>query len=299
MCKEQLLKMYPINEEVRKDLLDAGIKIIDFDLDDFNPEDITAIYTHYSLRSSLIWRYVNVKYIICPCTSIQQLIIPKTFKGEVIYLDDKDYLYRYVKSTAEHTVRLMLEMSYVLHKDLSGKRIGLIGFGRVAQQVIEMLEGFKCEISYYDPFTQGPIFNYDNTKVVRQVIDLHDLFANSDIVSLHITDSRMNLNFIKYEHFKSVKKPIIFINTSRAYLVDPWGFGNAYMEGFIEGVAIDEILTWDLLTREKFIGWSKSRDNIIVTNHTAGNSYESRRETDKYVFKKWFKEIGYYDKLKG
>lgn len=283
---DYILEVYPIHPTIRHELeKNKDVKLINYGKDDFDPKDITAIYTHYSMVTALEM-YANCKYIICPCTSIQQLGITLSFKGEIIYLDNKEYLYEHVKSTAEHTMYLMLSLCRILHKDLSKKRIGLIGYGRVAKQVAEMLVGFECDIYFYDPFIQGQRFNYLGTHI-RQVHDVNEIFASSDIVSLHITDNVENINFIKYEHFLQVKKPITFINTSRAYLVDPEGLLNAWYDCMVEAIGIDEIETYDYRPKQAFKKLAKNRDAVIITDHTAGQSQESREATDKYVFDKY------------
>src|SRR5690606_13557807 len=71
--------------------------------------------------------------------------------------------------------------SYLQFKgnELAGKKIGLVGFGAVAQHIARMVEHFPCPIYYFDPYYQDDHEHYER-------VELEQLFAECDVVGIHL-----------------------------------------------------------------------------------------------------------------
>ena len=99
---------------------------------------------------------------------------------------------------------------------LSGKTIGIIGFGNIGSDLFELLKPFGCKIMVNDILLKNNFFKKKNIKNSS----LKNLLSNSDIISLHIPFNKNNLNFFSKKKILLLKKDVIFINTSRGGLVD-------------------------------------------------------------------------------
>lgn len=111
--------------------------------------------------------------------------------------------------------------------ELKGKRIGLMAFGAVAQNLARIAEGFGMTISGYSP-THRP------QKIVdagyKAYEDLHDFFANNDIVSLHIPSTPETRGSIGYDLISALPKNGILANSARQDVIDEEGLLKALAE---------------------------------------------------------------------
>ena len=111
--------------------------------------------------------------------------------------------------------------------ELKGKRIGLMAFGAVAQNLARIADGFGMTISGYSP-THRP------QKIVdagyKAYEDLHDFFANNDIVSLHIPSTPETRGSIGYDLISALPKNGILANSARQDVIDEEGLLKALAE---------------------------------------------------------------------
>ncbi len=137
-------------------------------------------------------------------------------------------------AVAEHTMALLLTSIRRIHKayirsrdfnfslvgmtgfDLHGKTVGVIGTGRIGRVFIDICRGFGMKVLAYDKF---PAEELDNGDTVRYV-SLDELFANSDIISLHCPLTDETHHIINEAALNRCKKGVILLNTSRGALVD-------------------------------------------------------------------------------
>lgn len=191
-------------------------------------------------------------------------------------------------SVAEHAMALLLTSVRRIHKaynrtrefnfslngltgfDLHGKTVGVIGTGKIGRVFIKICEGFGMEAIAYDKF---PDQNSEIKYVSRE-----ELFAKSDIISLHCPLTPETRHMIDADAIESMKKGVILLNTSRGALID----AEALLEGIksrkIGAACLDvyeeeadvffedlsgHILSDDLLAR------LMTMPNVIVTSHQA------------------------------
>lgn len=111
--------------------------------------------------------------------------------------------------------------------ELKGKRIGLMAFGAVAQNLARIADGFGMTISGYSP-THRP------QKIVdagyKAYEDLHDFFANNDVVSLHIPSTPETRGSIGYDLISALPKNGILANSARQDVIDEEGLLKALAE---------------------------------------------------------------------
>ena len=146
---------------------------------------------------------------------------------------------------------------------LKGKKVGIIGFGRIGQKVTEILMPFGVEISYYD------------VSAVKTSLDctfkpLNELLRWADIITLHCLASEDGRSIIGEEELKNMKKGAWLINTSRGGLVDERSLYVSLKEGHLSGAALD------VFEKEPYDGPLSELDNIILTPHIGSYAKEAR-----------------------
>lgn len=137
-------------------------------------------------------------------------------------------------AVAEHTMALLLTSIRRIHKayirsrdfnfslagltgfDLHGKTVGVIGTGRIGRAFIDICRGFGMKVLAYDKF---PVNGLDNGDTVKYV-ELGELFANSDIISLHCPLTEDTYHIIDADALNQCKRGVVLLNTSRGALVD-------------------------------------------------------------------------------
>jgi len=143
---------------------------------------------------------------------------------------------------------------------LSGKRVGIIGFGRIGQKVAGLLKCFGCEISYADIVPKGDIAGF-------KYMTMEKLLENSDIVSIHVSAGDEILNA---KRLRQMKKGAFIINMSRGEVIDEDALFNALKDGHLGGAGLDVFRT------EPYNGPLKELDNVILTPHVGSYAFEAR-----------------------
>lgn len=101
--------------------------------------------------------------------------------------------------------------------ELKGKRLGLLAFGNVPQNVARIAKGFGMEISAYDAYCPADVFTREN---VQQVMSPAELFKNCDVVSLHIPSTPETRQSINADLIVSMPKGGILVNTARQDVIN-------------------------------------------------------------------------------
>lgn len=118
---------------------------------------------------------------------------------------------------------------------LTGKCVGVVGFGAVGQEVVRLLKIFDCRCLVYD--TRPFVLNAEFSHVVPVTLD--KLLQDSDIVTLHIPLTRKTKNFISSERLAMMKPSSYLINTARGGLVDESALKIALQAGRLAGAGFD------------------------------------------------------------
>lgn len=156
--------------------------------------------------------------------------------------------------------------SYLQFKgnELAGKTIGMVGFGAIGQRIAEMAKPYPCQIRYYDPYVQ---------KEYNQALptSLENIFLKSDIVSIHLPVNEKTKGMIDYSLIKLMKKDAVFVNTSRAVVVEREALLNALNTNAIKGAVLDvfnneppDELDYKLIQKKE----------VLATPHIAGATHE-------------------------
>ena len=149
--------------------------------------------------------------------------------------------------------------------ELSGKKIGFVGYGQISRAVTKLLEGFECDISFYDPFIEGDV-GHAHKKSLEQI------FSESDIVTLHLPVNDGTKGLIKESHFRMMKPTALFVNAARSAIVEDYGALIKVLNEKAIGGAVIDVLDTEPPTKEDLaIAYCP---NTIVTPHTCGATFE-------------------------
>lgn len=268
-----------------------------------NNYDIFWFRLAYKIDSTVLTPQSKCKILVTPVTGIDHIDekLCEELGIKIICLRGEQTFLKEVKATAEHTMGLMLALmrhlvpsvqsvkSGVWNRDLFRgnelyqKTLGIIGFGRLGALVTEYANVFGMRVLVYDIRNEVKSTNH-NVEVVENI---EDLIRLSDIVSIHVNYNTTTHHLINERLFNLFKKDSFFINTSRGGIVDEKAFLDALKTDKIKGAAID-VLQNELGLNEinPLVQYARNNDNLIITPHIGGNTYESFEKTEMFVAQK-------------
>lgn len=154
---------------------------------------------------------------------------------------------------------------------LSGKTLGIIGFGRIARALVRKSAGFGWkQVLAYDPYVSHDICHQFHVEKVG----LEHLLRHSDIVSLHMPALPETCGMVNEEALSWMKPTAILINTSRGALVDDAALISALKGNKILAAGLDTHNVEPIPASSGYL----TLDNVILTDHTAYNTVEAITE---------------------
>ena len=178
---------------------------------------------------------------------------------EVVYYDEyfksgryaaADYLFNYDRPTSQ----------------VRGKQWGIIGLGNIGREVARLAEAFGCRVAYYS--TSGV-----SREEAYPRMELNELLATSDIVSIHCPLSDKTRNLIGREEFSLMKPTSIIINVARGGIIDEMALAEALDNGEIRGAALDVFSREPL--RESPLYGIKDKYRLLASPHNAWSAEAS------------------------
>ncbi len=174
--------------------------------------------------------------------------------------------------------------------DLQGKTLGVIGTGHIGTYVVKIANGFGMNVIAYDPFPNEKLATEFNFKYRT----LDELFAESDIVTIHVPYMPATHHLINKENIVKFKKGSILINTSRGGLVETEALVYGMRNGILGGAGVDVLEEEGVLIDEQKIlaeGHPKEEqlktvladhelmhmENVIITPHIGAQTSEALR----------------------
>lgn len=191
-------------------------------------------------------------------------------------------------AVAEHAMALLLAVNRKIHKaynrtrefnfslaglsgfDLHGKTVGVIGTGKIGRIFADICKGFGMNVLAYDKFP--------NPNAGLNYVELDEIFAKSDVISLHCPLTDETHHMINDDSVEQMKKGVVIVNTSRGALIDTEALINGIKVEIIGAAALDVYEEEGDLFYEDQSGHIVQDDrlvrliampNVIVTSHQA------------------------------
>jgi D-3-phosphoglycerate dehydrogenase len=150
------------------------------------------------------------------------------------------------------------------------KTLGILGCGRLGTIVSQYGRAFRMNVIGYD------------TQPVRvegvEMVSLDELLRRADVISIHIHLTEENRGFVSRDVISRMKPGAVLINTSRGAVVDESALLDALASGHLAAAGLDVIEgEWRTdLANHPLIEYARSHDNLIITPHVGGVTYESQ-----------------------
>ena len=206
------------------------------------------------------------------------------------------------KSVAEHTLGLLLgllrntkkSMTELKNKfwnregnrgnELSKKTVGIIGYGNTGSKFAHLLNVFDCKVIAYDKYKSG-----FGDKFVEEV-DLPKIYQLSDIISFHIPLNNETKYFFDSIFIKKMSKKFYLLNTSRGAIVMNKDLIEGLKSGKILGAGLDvhetENKNFSKVNFNSQMKFLLNHENVILTPHIAGITFESKINLSTILFNK-------------
>jgi lactate dehydrogenase-like 2-hydroxyacid dehydrogenase len=160
--------------------------------------------------------------------------------------------------------------THLLGTKVTGKKLGVIGFGRIGQAVAKRAHfGFDMDIQYWDPYD----IPADVTKKFNatKLDTIEDVCRECDFVSINCPATKETFHLMNDERFKLMKKSAFIINTARGDIIDEKALVNALVNKEIAGAGLDVFETEPNLPNEL-----KTMENVVSFPHLGSATSETR-----------------------
>lgn len=152
--------------------------------------------------------------------------------------------------------------------ELTGKTMGIVGFGRIGRRTGALAAAFGMKIIAHDLY-RGASPDIENFEWV----EMDELFKQADVVSLHCPQTADNVGFVNEALLKTMKPTSFLINTSRGPLIDQDDLAAALNAGTLAGAGVDVVLSEPIAADNPLL----KAKNCLITPHIAWATLEARQ----------------------
>ncbi len=278
---------------VRETIADAGVELLRerFDVDVDGTSDLRetiGLYDALVIRSAtqvtaeLLERAERLKVIGRAGVGVDNVDVEAATRRGIVVANAPEST---VVSAAEHAVGLLLALSRNIPQahaalkegrweraryggtELAGKTLGILGFGRIGQQVARLALGLQMRVLAHDPYVGAERFRELG---VEQAEATEDVFAVAEFLTLHLPLTSETQYSIGAEAFARMRDGVRFVNAARGELVDEEALVAALEAGKVAGAALD------VFSVEPYAGPLLGLDNVVVTPHLAASTGEAQ-----------------------
>jgi D-3-phosphoglycerate dehydrogenase len=278
---------------IREPIADAGIEFLRerFDVD-VEPNgdlaeriggyDAIVIRSATKLTADVLQRADRLKVIGRAGVGVDNVDVEEATRRGIVVANAPEST---VVSAAEHTIGLLVALSRNIPQahaalkqgrweraryggiELEGKRLGVLGFGRIGQQVARRGLGLGMRVVAYDPFVAKERFRELG---IERAETPEDVYAAAEFVTLHLPLTEETRGAIGTEAFERMPGGVRLINAARGELVDEDALLEALRSGKVAAAALD------VFSAEPYSGPLLELDNVVVTPHLAASTEEAQ-----------------------
>lgn len=171
--------------------------------------------------------------------------------------------------------------------EISGKTVGIIGYGQMGSSFAQKLSGLDCTVLAYDKYKSG-----FGTGAVKEA-SLQQLFEECDILSIHLPLTRETEFMIDGEFLQNFKKSIYLVNTARGKCLRTADLVGLLDSGKVKGACLDvleyESISFEQIEEKDLPGafrYLMQSDKVILSPHIAGWTHESNYKMSRIIAEK-------------
>ena len=265
----------------------------------FDNYDVFWFRLGFKIEEKLILSSKRVRIIATPVTGIDHIDeIACINKGiKIVCLRGEHEFLKEIRATAEHTIGLTLSLMRFVpdaindtklgnwNRDLFRgneiykKNVGIVGMGRLGKITSFYFNALGASVFYYDLKD----IECDYAQKVNSLLDLNEM----DVVCIHVNLTVNSRNIINENFFLGCNPNMFLINTSRGGIVDENALYSALLNNKIKGAALDVLQNeFEFNSNNELLNYSKSNNNLIITPHIGGNTFESFEKTELFIAEK-------------
>ena len=278
---------------VRESISEAGVELLRarFDVDenaDSPLEEIIGDYDAIVVRSAtkltadVIERAERLKVIGRAGVGVDNVDVDAATRRGIIVANAPEST---VVSAAEHTIGLLVALARNIPQahaalkqgrwersayggiELAGKTLGVLGFGRIGQQVGRRALGLGMRVVAYDPYVAADRFRELGAERVESP---GDVYAVADFLTLHLPLTAETRGSVGAAAFGAMRRGVRIVNAARGPLLDEDALHDALSSGKVAGAALD------VFGSEPYSGPLLELDNVVVTPHLAASTGEAQ-----------------------
>ncbi|MFL5961060.1 MAG: phosphoglycerate dehydrogenase [Gaiellaceae bacterium] len=278
---------------VREEIAEAGVDLLrarfDVDVDAKSAlEEIIGGYDAIVVRSAtkltaeLIERAARLKVIGRAGVGVDNVDVEAATRRGIIVANAPEST---VVSAAEHTIGLLVALARNIPQahaalkqgrwersayggiELAGKTLGVLGFGRIGQQVARRALGLGMRVVAYDPYVAVERFRDLGAEHGETP---EDVYAAADFVTLHLPLTAETRGSVGEAAFAAMRPGVRIVNAARGQLLDEEALLAALGSGHVAGAALD------VFHDEPYSGPLLELDNVVVTPHLAASTGEAQ-----------------------
>ena len=265
--------------------------------------DVLIIRLGFQIDKEIIDTGRRLKAIVTATTGLDHIDVNYAEERGIAVLSlrgETDFL-RSIPATAEHTWALLLalvrripwafdavrgglwERDAFKGHDLAGKRLGIVGLGRIGEKVACYGIAFGMQVGAFDPYRR------DWQEGVTCFENLREVVKWCDVLSLHVPLNDETKELIGVEQLGWLPSHAYLINTSRGAVVDEpalvWALENSELAGAALDVVSSET-SQDRNAIDILINYADHHDNLLITPHIGGATIDSMHATEVFMAEK-------------
>lgn len=273
--------------------------------------DTLVVKLGMQISKKVLNRLPNLKIIGTSTTGLNHIDMAEAGRRgiQVISLRGETRFLRSITPTAEETIGLMIMLMRNLHTgyegvlrgkwwkekcyghELTGKTLGIVGFGRLGSMVAKFGRVFGMRVIAHDPYVSAAAMARAGAKKVS----MDELFRQSDVISNHVLLTDKTYNLVKRSHFRLMKPTAYYINTARGELNDEKALLEALKKKWIAGAALDVLANEDPkgrhVSHHPLVRYARVHRNLLIVPHLGGATFESMAKTEEFIAEKVTREI--------
>lgn len=185
---------------------------------------------------------------------------------------------------ANHDVKVNHEWNKYkfMGRELKGKTVGILGFGRIGQRVGFLARAFGMKVLAYDPYLPAPVF----AEQEATSMDVFDVLHNADYITIHVPLTDETRNLVCKEQIDQMKDGAVILNMSRGGICNEKDVYDALVSGKLGGYGADVMENELAENKDEFVSPLFSLDNFIVSPHAGAQTQEAAYDIGQFIVNK-------------